>query len=76
MVLSYQLCCLHIVLWFPGVVTFRVPFPLDQVLEFMSLITMGPDGLDFILHFTFDHVRWWPREVLAVFFCFDIGREE
>jgi len=93
-VFSYQLCGLHVVCWFPGVIAFRVPLPFDQVLEFTSLIMMGSDSFDFILrfafvlhfafvlcfafvlHFTFDHVRWWPREVLAVFFCFDVGREE
>ncbi len=67
---------LHIVLWFPGVIAFRVPFPLDQVLEFTSLITIGSNGLDFVLRFTFDHVRWWPHEVLAVFFCFNVRRKE
>jgi len=33
---------------------------------------MGLNGLNFVLFFTLDHVRWWPHKVLAVFFCFDV----
>ncbi len=40
------------------------------------MVLMGSNGLDFILFFTLDHVRWWPREVLAMFFCFDVGHKE
>ncbi len=76
MIFSYQLWCLHIVNWFPGVVTLWVSFPLDQVLEFTPLISMGMNSLDFVFFFTLNHVRWWPCEVLAVFFCFDIGCKE
>ena len=76
MIFSYQLWGAHIACWFPGVIAFRVPFPLDQVLEFAPLISMGPDGLNLVLRFALDHVRRWPRVVLAVFFCFDVGREE
>ena len=76
MILSYQLWGAHVVGWFLGVVALGVPLPLDQVLEFTPLIAMGPDGFDFVLCFTLDHVRRWPHKVLTVFFCFDIRREE
>ncbi len=76
MMFLYQLWGAYIVRGFPGVITFGVPFPFDQVLEFAPLIPMGPDGLDFVLRFTLDHVRRWPRVVLTVFFCFDVGRKE
>ena len=75
-VFSYQLRGLHIVYWFPDVVTFGVPFPLDQVLEFTPLVSMGLDSFNFILRFAFDHVRRRPHKVLAMFFCFNIGRKE
>ena len=76
MIFLYQLWGTDVIRGFPGVVAFRVPFPLDQVLEFTPLIVMGPDGLDLVLRFALDHVRRWPRVVLAVFFCFDVGRKE
>ncbi len=76
MIFSYQLWGAHVVCWFPGVIAFRVPLPLDQILEFTSLIAMGSDSFDFILHFAFDHVRRRPRVVLTVFFCFDVRRKE
>ncbi len=72
----YQLWCLHIVNWFPGVIALQVPFPLDEVLEFALSVLMGLNGLNLVLYFAFDHVRWWPHEVLTVFFCFDVGYKD
>ena len=76
MIFLYQLWGAYIVRGFPGVIALRVPFPLDQVLEFAPLITMGPDSLDLVLCFALDHVRRWPHVILAVFFCFDVRRKE
>ena len=72
----YQQWGLHVVDWFPDVITFRVPFPLDQVLCFVLSLLMGLDGLYFVLCFPLDHVRQWPHEVLAMFFCFVVGCKE
>jgi len=76
MIFLYQLWGADVICWFPGIVAFWVPLPLDQVLKLAPLMAMGPDGLDFVLRFALDHVRRWPRVVLAVFFCFDVRREE
>ncbi len=46
------------------------------VLEFTLLISIGLNGLDFVLCLSFDHVRWWPCEVLTVFFCFNVRHKE
>jgi hypothetical protein len=59
--------------WLPGVVAFGVPLPLDKVLQLFSssMTSVASDGLDFVLFFVVDKVRWWSRVVLPVFFCFD-----
>ena len=73
LVLFQQLRRLDMVSWLPGVVAFRVPFPFDKVLQLFSpsMTLVAPDGLDFVLFFVVDKVRWWSRVVLPVFFCFD-----
>jgi hypothetical protein len=52
----------------PGVVAFRVPFPLDQILEPSPppVTEMVSNRLDFVLLSIIDKVRWRPREVLPV----------
>jgi hypothetical protein len=40
------------------------------------MTSMGSNSLDLVLFFTLDHVRWWPRVVLAVFFGFDVRCKE
>ena len=57
-------------------VTLWVSLPLDQVLELASITSVGSNCLDFILFFAFDHVRWWPRVVLAMFHGLDIRHKE
>ena len=37
---------------------------------------MAPEGLDFILFFIVDKVRWWSGEAFSVFFCLDIWGKE
>ena len=60
---------------FPGVVCFRISYPLDQVLEGSSLtgVSMIDNPFDFIFFFSFDKVRRWPRIVRPVCICFMIG---
>ena len=58
----------YLISWFPGVVTFRVPFPFDEVLELsrFSVMTVIDNALHFILLFSIDKVRWWSRKVWSV----------
>ena len=46
----------HLISWFPCVVTFRVPFPFDQILESSgpAMTSVVNDTLHFILLFTID----------------------
>jgi hypothetical protein len=62
-----------VVSWLPDVVAFGVPFPFDKVLQLFSLpmTSVAPDGLDFVLFFVVDKVRWGSGVVFSVFFCFD-----
>ena len=48
--------CMHLISWFLCVVTFRVPFPFDQILELSSptMTLVVDDPLYFILLFTID----------------------
>src|SRR5258707_11367527 len=69
-----ELWSMNLVSWFPGVVRFRIPFPLDEVLKSSS-----PAGVSMIDHFfylifffSFDKVRGRPRIVGPVCVCFAI----
>jgi hypothetical protein len=68
----------HLVSWFPGVVTFRIPLPLYEILEHscspMTLVVLYL--LHLILFFTTNKVRWWSEEVWAVCPCFMIWGEK
>ena len=54
----------------PGVITFGVSFPLDQILELsLPAVTVTVSNrLDLVLFPIIDKVRWGPREVLSVLF--------
>src|SRR6266851_4931921 len=60
--------------WFPCVVAFRVPKPLDQVLQLSPspLTSVAADGLDLVLFSPPHEVRWRSGVVFSVFFCFAI----
>jgi len=75
-IFSYQLWGLHVVDGLPCIVALWVSLPLDQVLEFAPVMSVAPYCLDLILFFTFDHVRWWPHKVLAMFFHLDVRHKE
>ena len=49
-----KLRSMHLVSWFPCVVTFRVPFPFDKILESPSLAmtSVVNNSLHFIFFFT------------------------
>ena len=46
----------HLVSWFPCVVTFRIPFPFDQILELSSpaVTLVVNNALHFVFFFTID----------------------
>ena len=60
-----ELWGMHLVSWLPGVVTFRVSFPFDEILESSSLAMMSVVHylLHFILLFTINKIRWWLGEI-------------
>jgi hypothetical protein len=78
LVLFYQLWGLDMVSWFPGVITFWVALPLDKVLQLFlpPLTSVASDGLDLVLFFVVDKVRWGSREVFSVFFCLYVRGQE
>ena len=74
MVLLYEQGGLDVLNQFPHVVALRVSHPFYEILQLflLSMTSVVMDGLDFILFVVIDEVRWWPQEVFAVFYCFDI----
>ena len=60
----------YIAVILPGVVSFGISLPLDQVLESSPSpkVAMVPDGLDFIFLFSVDDVWGRPREIGSVLF--------
>jgi hypothetical protein len=62
----------------PGVVAFRVPFPLDQILELSppAMMAVVSNRLDFVLLPIIDKVRWGSREVLSILVRLFKRREE
>ncbi len=69
LVFLYQLWGLYIIYGLPGVIAFRVAFPLYKILQLFSLpmTSVASDGLDFILFLVVNKVRWGPRVVFSVF---------
>ncbi len=69
-----ELWSVNLVSWFPGVVRFWVPYPLDEVLEGSSPASapMIDDSFDFVLLLSFNKVRRWPRVVEPMCVCFAI----
>ena len=65
---------MKVVSWLPCVITFGVSLPFYEILQlsFPSLTSVVPDGLDLVLFYVIDKVRWWSGEVFSVFFCFDV----
>jgi len=63
-----------VVSWFPGVIALRVPLPLNKVLQLFSspIMSVALDGLNFVLFFVINKVRWGPQVVFSIFFCFNI----
>ena len=51
-----ELRSVYLISWFPCVVTFRVPFPFDEILELSgpTMTSVVDNALHFILLFTID----------------------
>jgi hypothetical protein len=55
---------------FPGVVSVRIPFPFQEILQRLitALVTVIDNGLHFVFRFSLHEVRWRPRVVYALLF--------
>ena len=60
MISLYEIWGMYLVSWFPGIVTFRVSFPLEEILELFSppMTSVVSYLLHLILRFSCDKVRW------------------
>ena len=78
MILPKEIQGIHLVSWFPGVVTFRVTLPLYEILEHsgMSMMSVVSNLFHFVLFFIIDQVRWGMGVVWSMGICFDIWGKE
>jgi hypothetical protein len=67
----------NLVRWFPRIVTFRVPFPLDKILERSSpsVASMINDALHLVFFFSANQIRWRSGEVWPMSGGFMIRRQ-
>ena len=74
MILLKEIQGIHLVSWFPGVVTFRIALPLYEILEHsqMSMVLVISDLFHFILFFIIDQVRWGSGIVWSMGICFNV----
>ena len=74
MILLKEIWGIHLVSWFPGVVTFRVALPLYKILECsgMSMMSVISNLFHLILFFVVDQVRWGMGVVWTMGMCFDV----
>ena len=74
MIFSNKFWGMNLIQGLPCVVTFRVPFPFDEVLEsFSPAVTPMIHTFHLIFFFPINKVRWWPGEVGTMCRCFLIG---
>ena len=74
MILLKEIQGIHLISWFPGIVTFMVAPPLYEILEHfgMSVVSVVPDLFHFILFFIINQVRWGPGVIGTVGIHLDI----
>ena len=65
---------MHLVTWFPYVVTFEIPFPFDEILKSSrpSVVVVINYMFNLVFFFSVEKVRWWPREVGSMHLVFVI----
>ena len=70
-----KLWSVDLISWFPGVIRFWIPYPLDKILEGSSPpgVSMIDNSFNLIFFFSFDQVRRWPRVVGSMCVRFTIG---
>jgi hypothetical protein len=68
------LCMFECFLGEPAIVSTRVSFPGDKILDLFVFGLVSLDRFYFIFFFLIDNVRWWFREVWSVYLCLLIGR--
>ena len=73
-ILLKEIWGVHLVSWFPGVVTFRVAPPLYEILEHSgtSVVSVISNLLHLVLFFIINQVRWGSGVVWAMGVCFNI----
>ena len=78
MILLKEIQGIHLVSWFPGVVTFRVAPPLYEILEHsgMPVMSVISNLFHFVLFFIIDQIRWGMGVIWTVGMCFDIWGKE
>ena len=65
---------IHLVSWFPGVITFRVALPVYEILKHSgpSVVLVISYLLHFILFFVIDQVRWGIGVIWPMGMCFNV----
>jgi hypothetical protein len=53
-----------------------IAFPSDQILSFAPVLPISKDLLDFPFFFAIDKIRWWLKEVRAMFLRLFVGRQQ
>src|SRR5579863_4592431 len=78
MISLYQVGGMYLVSWFPGVITFRVAFPFEEILELLSstMTSVAPYLLHLILCFSCDKVRWVSGVIRSMRVRFDVWGKE
>ena len=63
-----ELWGVHLISWFPCVVTFGVPFPFDEILESSSpsMTSVVNNVLHFVFFFSVNQVRRWSGKVWSM----------
>jgi len=75
MISLYQVIRVYVLGGFPCIVRRWVTFPFDQILQLAPtpVTSVVDNGLDLILLFIFDQIRWRAREVGSVSSSLSIG---
>jgi hypothetical protein len=69
-ILLHKIRCVHIFFWFPAIVCFGIPFPLDEVLFLLPpAVSAVPQNLFyFVLFISAYKFRGWFQEIGPMFF--------
>jgi len=78
MVFLYQIIRVYVLGGFPRIIRRWIALPFDQILQLTPtpITSVIDDGLDLILLFILDQIRWWTREVGPVGSGLSIGQEK